>query len=118
MVRSLSFIFLLFMMISPGKAQGNDHEWNLCADHEALIAEYFENENQYTPDGAIEMVQVIISDLEGNVIRQIELKGNRLEMNPSKILRPLIDKAVFLTEIGGIYYYLFPGPSEIEKKLT
>jgi len=104
------------MMISPGKVQGNDHEWTLCADHEVLIGEYFENENQYTLDWGVEMIQVIISDLEENEIRQIELEGNGLEMNPSKILRPVIDKAVFLTEIGGIYYYLYPGVSETEKK--
>jgi hypothetical protein len=116
MGKILSFIFLVFMMISPGNARGNDHEQTHYADHEALIGEYIKNENQYARDGEVEMIQVIISDLQGNVIRQVEWKGNRLEMNPSKILRPAIDKAIFLTEIGGIYYYLYPEISEKEKK--
>ena len=116
MERLLSFIFLVFMMISPGNARGNDHKQTLYEDHEALIGEYFKNENLYTPYGEVEMIQVIISDLHGNVIRQIELKGNRLEMNLPKILKPAIDKAIFLTEISGIYYYFYPEISKTEKK--
>lgn len=114
--RLSSFIFLVFMLISPGNARGNDHEQIFYADHEALIGEYLKNENQYTRDGEVEMIQVIISDLQGNVIRQVELKGNLLEMNPPKILKPAIEKAIFLTEIGGIYYYFYPEISKTEKK--
>ncbi len=118
MARLLSFIFLIFMMISPGNAQENDHAQSLFADHERLIGEYFENDSQYTPDLADEMILVIISDLEGNVIRQVELKRSCLEMNFSKILWPAIDKAIFLTEISGVYYFLYPGISETEKKIA
>lgn len=118
MMRLLSFISLVLLMISHGNAQGNDHSLNLCADHESLVNDYFENENQFKVDREDNVIQVIIADLEGNIIRQMELKGNVLEKNSWKNLRPMIDKSAFLTEIGGILYFLYPGISEIEKKIT
>jgi len=118
MIRLLSFISLALLMISHGNAQGNDHSLNLCADHISLVNEYFENENEFMFDRQENVIQVIISDLKGNVIRQVELKGNVLEKNSWKNLRPMIDKSAFLTEIGGILYFLYPGISEIEKKIT
>lgn len=109
---------MILLMITHGNAQYNDYSLNLCADHEGLIKEYFNYENEFKLDGDAGVIQVIIADLEGNIIRQMELKGNSLEKNPWKNLRPMIDRSAFLTEIGGILYFLYPGISETEKKIT
>lgn len=112
----LSYFYIFSILIYAESSLGNDHDGIICTDHETLVIEYLAYERQFSNDHEIEAIQVIISDLDGNIIRQIEMKGNSPENNLSKILKPVIEKAIFLIEIDGIYYYLYPKISELEKK--
>ncbi len=55
-MKSLIYIFLFFMLVSTESVLGNDHEWMIREDHEALIGEYLEYERQFTGMVEIEVI--------------------------------------------------------------
>jgi len=114
-MKTLIFIFSIAIYLFPANTQGNDHDLYTLADHEILINQYLAEESQYTDDVLGDLIQVILIDFDGNVIRQFEMEEG-IEFNTPKILWPIIDKAHFLTEIHGIYYYLYQKNSVETKK--
>jgi hypothetical protein len=51
-------------------------------------------------------IKIIIHDLEGNILRQLEVSKGYLNDSRS-ILWPLLNRSQFLTEVNGVMLYLF-----------
>jgi hypothetical protein len=84
---------------------GNNQGSEDINEYDTMIRDYIESEKDILKIDIHSEHQVIIYDLNGGIIRQIGLEGGSELFMPA-ILKPLIDRAEFLTLINGIYYYV------------
>jgi hypothetical protein len=104
-MKPLVFLLLIITSLPVSQTYGDDKQQETLNKYEVLISEYlsFDENTQRMENPSIN--QVVIADSNGNIYRQAEIKGD-IELSTPDLLKPLINKAVFLTKINGFYYYL------------
>ena len=105
-MKPLVFLLLILTSLPVSQTYGDDKQQETLNKYEIMISEYlaFEENAQQMENPPIN--QVVIVDSNGHITRQTDIKGD-IEISTPDMLKPLINKAVFLTKINGVYYYLF-----------
>jgi len=104
-MNNLTFIFLVLILAQTTVVLGNDKGSNSAKDYEVIIKDYLEKEKNMESLVFPPLNQIVIYDSAGNITRQIEIE-EAIDLATPAILKPVINKAEFLTEINGVYYYI------------
>jgi hypothetical protein len=105
-MRPLIYMFLIFASFSTSQVYGDDKSTESIKKYDDLINEYYELVEDQENEEDLSTGKVIIYDINGQITRQANIKGEIVFSTPS-ILKPVINKAVFLTKINDTYYYLY-----------
>jgi hypothetical protein len=105
-MKPLVYIFFIFVSLPASQVYGGDEGTESINKYEVLIREYQASEENSPVIEVPSVNQVVIYDAKGHITRQADIKGE-VELSTPAILKPVINKAVFLTKISGIYYYLY-----------
>ena len=105
-MKLLAYIFFIFISLPAGQVYGDDKGTESINKYEVLIREYLALEENPEVVEFPSVNQVVIYDAKGHITRQADISGE-VELSIPAILKPVINKAVFLTKINGVYYYLY-----------